>query len=141
LFRFVPVIMKSRFFTFLLLSSTFLFVTAFQVQVSSFQAVYQGADIRLEWKVSDESEVQTYEVARKKDSDASYSKLADIPQSAMGNYVWVDDNLYKDGDAMENISYRLSAITASGPKFFYANIQHSPTAVQRSWGSIKSMFR
>ena len=118
-----------------------LMITAFQVQVSSFQAVYQGADIRLEWKVSEESEVTSYEISRKKETDGNYSKLADVAQSSLGNYVWVDDNLYKDGEGLENISYRLTANTGSGPKFFYANIQHSPTAVQRSWGSIKSMFR
>jgi len=119
----------------------FALTTAFQVQVSSFQAVYQGADIRLEWKVSEESEVTVYEISRKKESDANYSKLTDVSQASLGSYVWVDDNLYKDGEGLENISYRLAAITASGPKFFYTNIQHSPTAVQRSWGSIKSMFR
>lgn len=123
----------------LLVSS--LILTAFQVQVSSFQAVYQGSDIRLEWRVSDEAEVSQYEIYRKKESDANYTKLTDVAQTGSGTYSWVDDNLYKNGDGVENISYRLSAVTSNGPKFFYANIQHSPTAVQRSWGSIKSMFR
>jgi hypothetical protein len=91
--------------------------------------------------VSDETEVTVYEIHRKKESDAGFSKLGEVPQSAMGSYLWVDDNLYKDGDSMENISYRLSAVTPSGPKYFFTNIQHTPTAVQRSWGSIKSMFR
>ena len=116
-------------------------ISAFQVQVSSFLAVYQGADIRLEWKISEEVDVTHYEISRKKDTDAGYSKLTDIAQSSAGAYIWVDDNLYKDGEGLENISYRLAAVTSAGPKFFYTNIQHSPTAVQRSWGSIKSMFR
>lgn len=133
--------MKSRLLTLLFLSVIGFGLSAFQLQLSSFQAVYQGADIRLEWRVSEESEVLTYEIHRKKESDAGYSKLADVPQSALGTYVWIDDNLYKDGDAIENISYRLAAVSGSGTKFFYTNIQHSPTAVQRSWGSIKSMFR
>jgi len=133
--------MKSKILTSLIITVTCLTITAFQVQVNSFVAVYQGSDIRLEWKVSEETEVQMYEVSRKKDSDASYGKLADIPQSSLGTYIWVDDNLYKDGDAIENISYRLAAISSTGPKYFYTTIQHSPTAVQRSWGSIKSMFR
>ena len=122
-------------------AAIFLILTAFQVQVSSFQAVYQGADIRLEWKVSDESEVSVYEIFRKKDTDANYTKLTDVAQSGSGTYTWVDDNLYKTGEGIENISYRLAANTSGGPKYFYATIQHSPTAVQRSWGSIKSMFR
>lgn len=119
----------------------FLGISAFQLQLNSFQAVYQGADIRLEWRVSNESEVVMYEIFRKKDTDASYSRLAEVPQSNLGTYTWVDDHLYKDGEGIENISYRLAAQTANGPKYFYTNIQHSPTAVQRSWGSIKSMFR
>ena len=60
-----------------------LMITAFQVQVSSFQAVYQGADIRLEWKVSEESEVTSYEISRKKETDGNYSKLADVAQSSL----------------------------------------------------------
>jgi len=91
--------------------------------------------------VNNESEVTNYEISRKKDADATYARLAEVPQSNSGNYTWVDDNLYKDGEGMESISYRLAANTPAGPKYFYTNIQHSPTAVQRSWGSIKSMFR
>lgn len=133
--------MYGKKFFLLILPAIFMAVSAFQVQVASFQAVYQGADIRLEWKVSEEGEVQMYEVSRKKESEASYSRLTEVAQTGLGTYVWVDDNLYKDGDGIENISYRLAAMTPSGPRYFYAQIQHSPTAVQRSWGSIKSMFR
>ena len=129
----------NRFFALLPLLA--LVLASFQLQLQSFVATYQGADIRLEWKVSDESGVSAYEISRKKDGDASYSRLTEIPASHLSVYSWTDDNLYKDGDAMENISYRLAAQTSSGPKYFYTNIQHSPTAVQRSWGSIKSMFR
>lgn len=118
-----------------------LVISAFQVQLTSFTAIYQGADIRLEWRVSNETEVMHYEIFRKKDSESGYAKLAEVPQSNLGSYAWVDDHLYKDGEGMENISYRLGAITSAGPKYFYTQIQHSPTAVQRSWGSIKSMFR
>ena len=129
---------KNRFIP---LTLCLLLLASFQLQMQSFVATYQGTDIRLEWKVSDENGVSNYEIARKKDGDASYSRLAEVPGTGSGTYSWTDDNLYKDGDAMENISYRLGAQTTSGPRYFYANIQHSPTAVQRSWGSIKSMFR
>ena len=118
-----------------------LVTASFQLQMQSFIATYQGADIRLEWKVTDENGVSNFEISRKKDGDGNYNRLTEVPPTSQGTYFWVDDNLYKDGDAMENISYRLTAQTASGPKYFYTNIQHSPTAVQRSWGSIKSMFR
>lgn len=116
-------------------------LASFQLQMQSFTASYQGADIRLEWKVIDESGVNSYEISRKKDSDQNYFRLAEVPASNAGSYTWVDDNLYKDGEASENINYRLTAVNSSGQKSFYTSIQHSPTAVQRSWGSIKSMFR
>ena len=109
--------------------------------MQSFTASYQGADIRLEWKVSEETGVTVYEISRKKDSDANYYRLTEVAATSAGSYTWLDDNLYKDGDASENINYRLTAVSSSGQKSFYTNIQHSPTAVQRSWGSIKSMFR
>jgi hypothetical protein len=114
----------SRKFFPILAAAVLLVFTSFQFQVNSFLAVYQGS-----------------EISRKKDSDAGYSRLTELPKSNAGNYFWVDDNLYKDGEGIENISYRLTANTSTGPKYFYAGIQHSPTAIQRSWGSIKSMFR
>ncbi len=132
--------LSRRYISFIAAAMVLVF-TSFQFQVNSFLAVYQGSDIRLEWKVADETELLNYEISRKKESDASYSKLTEISKGSGGNYIWIDDNLYKDGDGIENISYRLTANTGSGPKYFYANIQHSPTAIQRSWGSIKSMFR
>jgi hypothetical protein len=116
-------------------------LSSFQLQMQSFIASYQGADIRLEWKVSEETGVTVYEISRKKDSDANYYRLTEVAATSAGSYTWLDDNLYKDGDATENINYRLTAVSSSGQKSFYTNIQHSPTAVQRSWGSIKSMFR
>jgi hypothetical protein len=116
-------------------------LSSFQLQMQSFIASYQGADIRLEWKVSEETGVTVYEISRKKDSDANYYRLTEVAATSAGSYTWLDDNLYKDGDASENINYRLTAVSPSGQKSFYTNIQHSPTAVQRSWGSIKSMFR
>lgn len=119
----------------------FVLLSSFQLQMQSFTASYQGADIRLEWKVSEETGVTVYEISRKKDSDANYYRLTEVAATIAGSYTWLDDNLYKDGDASENINYRLTAVSSSGQKSFYTNIQHSPTAVQRSWGSIKSMFR
>lgn len=128
---------KNIFFTLCI----FVLLSSFQLQMQSFTASYQGADIRLEWKVSEETGVTAYEISRKKDSDPNYYRLTEVAASSAVSYTWLDDNLYKDGDASENINYRLTAVSSSGQKSFYTNIQHSPTAVQRSWGSIKSMFR
>jgi hypothetical protein len=68
--------------------------------------------------------------------------LVVVPVGATGTYTFLDETLYKDDQQRTiAISYRLTAKTLTGSVVQYANVSNSPTAVQRSWGSIKSMFR
>lgn len=107
----------------------------------SFTAFYQGADVRLEWRTPEESEVQVYEVYRKKADESVYQKIGTLSANNSNNYSFIDDNLYKGSDAAQSISYRLTVKTTQNNYNLFASIQHTPTAVQRSWGSIKSMFK
>ncbi|SFB75367.1 hypothetical protein SAMN05421780_101283 [Flexibacter flexilis DSM 6793] len=116
-------------------------LTAFDISQSYFSASYQGADVKLDWQIADEGGVSSYEVYRKKASETAYQKLTTVSINGSGNYTFLDDNLYKTDDQAQTISYKLVIHTNSSAYNLFANIQHSPTAVQRSWGSIKSMFK
>lgn len=115
--------------------------SAFVMQVQEFSATYQGVDIRLDWQVKADAEIQAFQVYRKKGEDGSYKLIRTLDHNGQRSYFMIDDELYKGNETQETISYRLEAQTPEGSSTHYAQIEHNPTAVQRSWGSIKAMFK
>ena len=110
--------------------------------VQSFTASYQGSDVRLEWRVSDAASSANFEIHRKKAGEDSFVKLADVAGTGTDTYTFTDDNLYKNTDvAQAALSYKLVAKMPNGTEQTITGIDRNPTAVQRSWGSIKVMFR
>ncbi|MGB3617471.1 MAG: hypothetical protein WBA12_05085 [Catalinimonas sp.] len=125
----------------LLFISTCLLAAA-PLGVSTFTASYQSTDVRLDWSVSEETGVTRYEVYRKRGEEESFQKLTSVDPSGEGQYHVIDDNLYKNTDAPHSMEYRLTVVAGGAQEtHYYASISHNPTAIQRSWGSIKSMFR
>lgn len=116
-------------------------LSAFSYQIDTFNASFQGAAVRLQWNSNKETGIVGYEVFRKKASEFGYSRLATINASGQNAYIFMDENLYKGDGAAESVSYRLTVKLAEGNENYYASIDYTPTAVQRSWGSIKSMFK
>jgi hypothetical protein len=115
--------------------------SSFDTNSCSFITAYQGADIRLDWRVPEESEVIGYDIFRKKADETTFTKINSVAVNNSGTYTFLDDNLYKTSDGAQSIAYRLTIKTNQSSYNLYSSIQHSPTAVQRSWGSIKSMFK
>ncbi len=113
--------------------------------VSSFSATLTGSDVRLEWRLEQEDQVQGFEVYRKKPDEATFTKVAVLNASGLNNYSWVDDGLYKSLPAQQGsnnaVNYRLVVKTTTGSLSYFASLNQAPTAVQRSWGSIKAMFK
>lgn len=117
---------------------------SFQIAVSRFTAVYQGTDMKLEWELPSEDGIVQYELARKRPDESNYVRIALLAPSGMGSYTYLDQTLYKDLQTQGSpttLSYRLLIKTQSGTQSHFVNVTNAPTAVQRSWGSIKSMFR
>lgn len=114
--------------------------------VSSFTATLSGSDVRLEWRLEAEDQVQGFEVYRKKPDESTFSKVATVSATGLNNYSWVDDGLYKSlgpqpGANGGGVNYRLVVKTNNGSLSYFATLNQAPTAVQRSWGSIKAMFK
>ena len=113
-----------------------------KVVINSFTATYQGADVRLEWRVSQEENVSSYEVHRKRNEDPAFTKIGNVAGINAGSYSFIDDNLYKTDEVQSGITYKLLVKNNdNSTTSFFTTINSNPTAVQRSWGSIKSMFR
>ncbi|MDX1546474.1 MAG: hypothetical protein R3247_05780, partial [Rhodothermales bacterium] len=56
-------------------------------------------------------------------------------------YRFVDDQVYKS--AAEELDYRLDAVFSNGLRQQVASkkLNYTPTAIRRTWGSIKAMFQ
>ena len=110
------------------------------VTIKSFTASYQGVDIRLDWEINDNTGVGSFDLYRKID-DKPEKKIVIINSTGSSAYFFIDDNIYKNNDNPQTIVYRLVARSSQADDIAITSIQHNPTAVQRSWGSIKSMFK
>jgi len=108
--------------------------------VQYFTANYQGTDVKLEWRVADDAAIEFFELSRKRPDETVFTRVTSISPNGTGAYSFVDDQLYKDGQA-STVSYRLTVKSSTGFSTHLTSIAHNPTAVQRTWGSIKSMFK
>lgn len=98
-----------------------------------------GADVLLKWGIPNETGITQFKVYRKMPGTSSFEFLADLNPSGVTHYVFRDDKFYKE--APLNIEYRLTVVRGTSTYHFYTTMLHNPTSVQRTWGSIKSMFR
>lgn len=134
--------MKPGYFKTLALILITAVLAAFSFTLQSFTGTLQGREVRLEWKISDENGVTEYEVSRKLASESFFSKVVTVSPSQAGSYLYIDNTLSPNTDPSHQINYRLTVKLSNGhTQAFYTNVKFFPTAVQRSWGSIKSMFR
>ena len=135
--------MNKYIFTFLGLLLSISLSAALLLQINTLSAVYQGMDVRLDWQVDNDADVTTFELYRRKGDEPSFVRIATVTPNGAGNYSYTDSNIYKSvqsGSAGE-LWYELVAKGTSGSSKKTVQTSNSPTAVQASWGSIKSMFK
>lgn len=113
---------------------------AYGASITSFQATYDDTDVVVEWEVNSEGGVQEYALFRKANNEPSFSKLASLEPSNQRAYQYVDQNSYR-GLGGAPFTYRLLVRTAAGQQAFHTVLNQTPSALERSWGTIKSMFR
>ena len=110
--------------------------------VTSFTGAFEGIDARLNWELTSETGVQRFELWRHSAADPTLQKIATVAPTGALRYSLLDQNLYKTNDAILGaFTYKLTCVTTSGDYNYGYTLSQTPSAVQRSWGSIKSMFR
>ncbi|MCC2546821.1 hypothetical protein LJY25_10230 [Hymenobacter sp. BT175] len=116
---------------------------ALAATVTFFQTSYDGTNVRVEWELANEAGVQGFEIYRKASSESTYSRLSAISPNGQRRYQYVDANVYRGtpGAGGGPFTYRLLVRTSTGDQSYTTVLSQTPSAVQRSWGSIKSMFR
>ncbi|HEY5565178.1 MAG TPA: hypothetical protein VIL33_06280 [Rhodothermia bacterium] len=132
----------NRLLTTILILLVFLVGTAVaNVVFSRFDARTEGNDIVVSWQASVETDVSEYVLERKTQFDAQFVEMARFqPRGANQLYNYRDERVFKVQS--ETVSYRLR-IVDSDNSFVVTDaitIDYTPTAVRRTWGSIKAMF-
>lgn len=137
--------MKRRSLT-LLLAAPFLvgWVLWSGARVTVFEVQREGNDLVVIWQSELEDGVREYELRRQTPySDGGYVLIKAVQAHGVGKqYRYRDDQVYKNTADM--IAYRLDVVYQDGSREVGVkdfSINYTPTAVRRTWGSIKAMFQ
>ncbi|MBO0360934.1 hypothetical protein J0X19_23440 [Hymenobacter sp. BT186] len=119
---------------------------AFGATITLFQASYDNSNVQIVWEVANEAGVQNYELYRKANNEPAFTKLTTISPSGQSRYQYLDTDVYRGtaggtGTMGGPFTYRLTVRTTTTDQSYTSTLGQTPSAVQRSWGSIKSMFR
>jgi hypothetical protein len=126
-------------------------VLAMAASLTVFSAAYEGTRVRVDWEVSSETDVTGFDLARKSAAETSYSSVTSIVPNGQRRYQYYDANVFRMAlgstpatptpSAGGPFTYRLTVHSPTGDQSYLTVLAGTPSAVQRSWGTIKSMFR
>ena len=126
-------------------------VAAYAATLTLFTAAYSGTVVRVEWEVDAETGLTGFELSRKSATETSFTLVNSTAVSGQRRYLFLDANVYRGTGTITNTNtatagngpytYRLTLRSPAGDQSFTTVLAGTPSAVQRSWGTIKSMFR
>lgn len=112
------------------------------VVFSRFDARTEGNNIVVAWEASVESDVREYVIERRTVFDVDFVEMARVTaHGANAPYTYEDERVFKA--QAEQVFYRLRMIDPGGGLLGVTDpitVNYTPTAVRRTWGSIKAMF-
>ena len=112
------------------------------VRLKYFDIAEDGSAFVLSWESAEEDGIQSFEVERKTTfSNNEFVVLQTVPSRGSDfRYIHRDDQVFKT--ASEVVDYRLMAIHSNGAReiLITKSVNYAPTALRRTWGSIKAMF-
>jgi hypothetical protein len=123
---------------------------AFAATLTLFTAAYEGTTVRVEWEVNSEADVSGFELARKSATESTYTVMTTVVPTGQRRYLYRDANVYRAANGTVTptpanlggpFTYRLTVRSPSGDQSYLTVLAGTPSAVTRSWGTIKSMFR
>ncbi len=109
------------------------------VLLNTFTLQADGADIMVSWEIEDEKNIAEYRIFRRFEDENTLTHVATLPSSGQSYYTYLDNDIFKQQPRV--LFYELQVIVNGQVHSFTKSLNHSPTSIQRTWGSIKSMFR
>ncbi|MCU0330833.1 MAG: hypothetical protein MUC47_07635 [Candidatus Kapabacteria bacterium] len=117
--------------------------------LQSFVARSTGSAVQVEWRLSSEASVASFELERAGKDDVF--RLVSVIQSRTGtlHYAYTDDEAFAKGDgakaevASAEVRYRLKLIKPDRTHTYSnaVSVTHNVSGIRRTWGMIKEMFR
>lgn len=110
-------------------------------EAERFQVRTENNDPIVEWAAKSEEGLHHYEVHVRTQFTTSPRVETIAKRGAGHDYVFRDTKLYKA--LGEQVTYELYAAMNSGELVMVGSgsVDYTPTAVRRTWGSIKAMFQ
>ncbi|MCI4670710.1 MAG: hypothetical protein MRZ79_21425 [Bacteroidia bacterium] len=109
------------------------------VLLNSFELQADGADIMISWEIQDEKGVAEYRIFRRFEDQSTLTHVVTLPNNKQSYYTYLDNNIFKQQPKI--LYYELQIVVNGQIQKFSQSLSHNPTSIQRTWGSIKSMFR
>lgn len=136
--RFVKYSVVSSFLLVGLLAGT---LSAQSITLSSFTLESDGADVLLSWDMPTVEGVSEFRLFRRLNEETTSTHVATLScDGSQTMYSYLDDGMFKQDGRV--VHYELQVVMHSNKVYsFSQSLSHNPTSVQRTWGSIKAMFR
>lgn len=115
------------------------YVVAQTIDIVQFNLRPDAASILVQWEVSTEENVTEYQLYRRVGDETGLSLVHTMEASGLSLYEYFDNDIFKDERRV--VFYELHVIQNGQVFKFYTALSHNPTAIQRTWGSIKKMFQ
>jgi len=113
------------------------------VRLSYFNVEETSPSFVITWLSEEETDVREYALQRRTiHTNGVFVPLQTLPVHGTGKeYRYEDDQVFKS--EAEQVDYRLEAVFTNGLRqvLVSRSIHYTPTAVRRTWGSIKAMFQ
>ena len=107
-----------------------------------FRVEESNSDFVITWETVREDGVKLFELHRKTPhSNDEFVLITEAtPLGPARQYLFRDTQVFKNGS--ELIDYRLQVVLEDGSRQILASktVNYTPTAIRRTWGSIKAMF-
>ena len=136
--------MKHR--PFILLVAAPLLLGAFfaGARITVFEVQKEESDLVVTWQAEVEDGVRAYELQRRTPyTNGQFVRIQSVSAHGAGKpYRYRDDQVYKS--AADMVDYRLDVVYDDGSREVgvkTTSINYTPTAVRRTWGSLKAMFK
>lgn len=131
--------MKKIHFIFSLLLFVSLMAYA-SVSIKYFTASPAGTEIKLQWEAQSETGITEFQLWKRTPSSGAV-KIHTLAPNGSKIYTYTDANVMKTNETQQTYIYTLRVMQGTAYTDFTQTINHSPTSIQRTWGSIKSMFK
>lgn len=125
----------------LIISLSLLPLVAISQVIVDFTVKPEDSRAVLSWKSGNEADADHFNVQRSFDN-VSFRDITTIQTEGKGSqYKYVDDDLFKS--QMNIYYYRIAIVRLNGQKVYseVKSVTMNSSGIQRTWGSIKAMFR